>query len=243
MDKLLILDKDGTLVAPKSGSEFVQHPEDQELLPGVKEAIERYHSEGWAIVVASNQGGCAWQKVHPKDVKVGQHIRCINSKLYLGKVSKNGRGLAGDRSLISVSEGGLYLFMDDEQAEVRWKSEEEAIAEMRYLMELLPEIQYCFFCPDFEGEDCYWLDGPNDCIPLNSDGCSLWRGTFRKPYPGMINAAIALCSPIWKPWDFDEYGNLLDGKVLMVGDRAEDEGAAKAAGVRFISAEDWRAGE
>lgn len=57
MDKLLILDKDGTLVAPKSGNTFVQSPEDQQLLPGVKQAIERYQSEGWVIVVASNQGG------------------------------------------------------------------------------------------------------------------------------------------------------------------------------------------
>ena len=46
MEKLLILDKDGTLVRPKSGNEFVQHPEDQELLPGVVEAIARYAANG-----------------------------------------------------------------------------------------------------------------------------------------------------------------------------------------------------
>lgn len=54
---LLILDKDHTLVVPKSGGTFVQHPEDQELIPGVAETIARYRDEGWTIVIASNQGG------------------------------------------------------------------------------------------------------------------------------------------------------------------------------------------
>lgn len=39
MSKLLILDKDGTLVTPASGKKFVHHPEDQVVLPGVHEAI------------------------------------------------------------------------------------------------------------------------------------------------------------------------------------------------------------
>jgi D-glycero-D-manno-heptose 1,7-bisphosphate phosphatase len=57
--KLLICDKDGTLTTTKSGETFVQHPEDQELLPGVAQTIARYRAEGWAIAIASNQGGVA----------------------------------------------------------------------------------------------------------------------------------------------------------------------------------------
>ena len=59
MDKLLILDKDGTLVKPKSGNTFVQHSKDQELIPGVAETIERYHNDGWITAIASNQDGVA----------------------------------------------------------------------------------------------------------------------------------------------------------------------------------------
>lgn len=59
MTKLLILDKDGTLVRPKSGQTFVQSPEDQELIEGVQEAIARYVGDGWQIAIASNQGGVA----------------------------------------------------------------------------------------------------------------------------------------------------------------------------------------
>ncbi|NEZ68303.1 HAD-IIIA family hydrolase [Leptolyngbyaceae cyanobacterium CCMR0082] len=57
MDRILILDKDGTLVKPKSGQKFVQHPEDQEVLPGVYEAIQRYMLQGYKIGIATNQGG------------------------------------------------------------------------------------------------------------------------------------------------------------------------------------------
>lgn len=59
MPKLLILDKDGTLTQPKSGERFVQSPEDQELIPGVAEALGRYRADGWMMAIASNQGGVA----------------------------------------------------------------------------------------------------------------------------------------------------------------------------------------
>jgi D-glycero-D-manno-heptose 1,7-bisphosphate phosphatase len=57
--KLLVLDKDGTLIRPRSGQRFVQHPQDQELLPGVAEAIAQYAVKGWKMAIASNQGGVA----------------------------------------------------------------------------------------------------------------------------------------------------------------------------------------
>jgi D-glycero-D-manno-heptose 1,7-bisphosphate phosphatase len=57
--KLAIFDKDGTLVTPKSGEKFVQHPEDQMLLPGVAEGIAAMAADGWVMAIASNQGGVA----------------------------------------------------------------------------------------------------------------------------------------------------------------------------------------
>lgn len=57
--KACILDKDGTLVTPKSGEAFVQSPEDQVLLPGVADAIAQLKSEGFVLAIASNQGGVA----------------------------------------------------------------------------------------------------------------------------------------------------------------------------------------
>lgn len=61
--KLLILDKDGTLVKPISGGSFVQSPCDQELLSGVANTLARYQHSGWQMAIASNQGGVAsWHK-------------------------------------------------------------------------------------------------------------------------------------------------------------------------------------
>lgn len=57
--KLAIFDKDGTLTTTKSGAKFVQHPEDQVLLPGVAEGIAALAADGWAIAITSNQGGVA----------------------------------------------------------------------------------------------------------------------------------------------------------------------------------------
>lgn len=167
MARLLLLDKDGTLVRPKSGGEFVQSPEDQELLPGVEGAIADYVADGYTLVIVSNQGGVA----------------------------------AGHKTL------------------------ESAIAEMRYCMELLPEISGALFCPDFEGEECWLLldNEGRECITSN-------RQNFRKPHPGMLNLAI-------RNW----FGISADkSEALMVGDRPEDEQAAIAAGVRFVWADEWR---
>lgn len=56
---LLLLDKDGTLVRPKSGAKFVNDPIDQEPLPGVVATLDAYCAAGWDLVIVSNQGGVA----------------------------------------------------------------------------------------------------------------------------------------------------------------------------------------
>jgi D-glycero-D-manno-heptose 1,7-bisphosphate phosphatase len=57
--RLCILEKDGTIVVPKSGHQFVQFPKDQILLPGVKERIAEMKADDYTFVVCSNQGGIA----------------------------------------------------------------------------------------------------------------------------------------------------------------------------------------
>lgn len=172
---LVILDKDGTLVKPKSGGTFVQSPDDQELLPGVAERIAELKASGHTIVVASNQGGIA----------------------------------------------------------AKHKTLEATVAEMQYLMELLPEIRTCYFCPDFEGKICYcvWRD---DELGFQSESVRITMSliridSFRKPGAGMLQVAT-----IKHGW----FGS--NDKVTMIGDRPEDEQAALAANVPFQWADDWR---
>lgn len=55
--KILLLDKDGTLVKPASGAKFTNQPWDQVALPGVHSAIARFVADGYEPVIVSNQGG------------------------------------------------------------------------------------------------------------------------------------------------------------------------------------------
>lgn len=108
------------------------------------------------------------------------------------------------------------------------KSLESAIAEQRVTIDLLPQLECIYFCPDFEGLQairCHYTDGNWRWLERENHGF----GGFRKPSSGMLNLAIDDC--ISRPKE-----------VLMVGDRAEDEQAAAAAGVPFMWAETWRTG-
>lgn len=175
--KLLILDKDGTLVRPVSGEKFVQHPHDQELIPDVAEALARYAADGWAMAIASNQGGVA----------------------------------AGHKTL------------------------DDAIAEMRFCLRLLVNAGYdskdmiAYFCPD-AGDVCGIVKGATDYFPYRERDHHLKVSSYRKPSPGMIEAAIMEHKPMFS--DFES--------VLFVGDRPEDKQAAANAGVQFMWASDWR---
>lgn len=55
MNKILFLDLDGTCRRTKSGETFINDPYDQELIPGVEDAIARYHD--YKIIGVTNQGG------------------------------------------------------------------------------------------------------------------------------------------------------------------------------------------
>lgn len=197
---LLLLDKDGTLIQPSSGERFVQHPQDQELMPGVAEAIAHYAAEGWNLAILSNQGGVT----------------------------------AGHKSL------------------------DDAIEEMAFCLELLPQIDFGLFCPDFKGKECWkvWRKQP-DFIgdkPFAAIRAITWAveddrwvadtshpfltpdqvvGLCRKPNPGMVLMAQ------------HEYASATKTEItlpetLMVGDRPEDQQAAQAAGVRFEWAGQWQ---
>lgn len=58
MKKLLIIDKDQTLVRSRLGGDnFVQKPWDQVSIPNMAYKLNKLHQDGWKIVIASNQGG------------------------------------------------------------------------------------------------------------------------------------------------------------------------------------------
>jgi len=58
--KALILDLDGTVRRSKSGKQFIEGPEDMELMPGILKLIWRYRLANYLVFGVSNQGGVAW---------------------------------------------------------------------------------------------------------------------------------------------------------------------------------------
>lgn len=74
------------------------------------------------------------------------------------------------------------------------------------------------------------LDRIVSCTHAPDAGCCC-----RKPKPGLIDEAIAWLRA--SGWHYDPTRS----SCLMVGDRLEDEGAAKVAGIPFQWAADWRA--
>lgn len=123
----------------------------------------------------------------------------------------------------------IVIISNQGGVEKGYKSIESCLLEMEYCLELFPEIKECFFCPDFDGDHCrqVWrgdsiLHTPR-VFPTMELGL---QGLFRKPNPGMLLLAHYLYGPV--------------EDLLYVGDRAEDEAAAKAAGIPFMWAEEWR---
>lgn len=114
------------------------------------------------------------------------------------------------------------------------KTLEECMKEQQYTLNIFPEIQMIQACPDFEGEQLISTERGVHSIVARSDfphpnyPNDLLYPNFRKPESGMVMRAIDSCGLI----DANE--------VWMVGDRLEDEGCARNAGINFCHAEIWR---
>ena len=56
---LVLLDLDGTVRRSKSGATFINDPEDQELIPGVMDAMQAVSNAGHNMIAITNQRGVA----------------------------------------------------------------------------------------------------------------------------------------------------------------------------------------
>lgn len=136
-----------------------------------------------------------------------------------------------DRALTHYHKQGWRIIAISNQGGVAAgkKTLEDAIAEQRYTLELFPQITAIYFCPDFEGRHCWLVPRGHDAKPIHIAQWALkFIGTFRKPQPGMLSAAIKTDG------DLDR-----KSEYWYVGDRPEDEEAAMRAGVNFMPADIW----
>lgn len=109
------------------------------------------------------------------------------------------------------------------------KSLEDCIREQHYTLHLCPWLSQICFCPDW-GETCWDVFKSGLVFPVEESSAKIHaelKGTYRKPQPGMLLRVM------------QQYG-VAPEDCVYVGDRAEDEQAAVAAGVRFMWADAWR---
>lgn len=76
--RALILDKDGTICRSKSGKDFVNSADDQELIPGVRETLTHFRElyPKVPFLIASNQGGVAFGQI-----TMQQASDCVNAAI------------------------------------------------------------------------------------------------------------------------------------------------------------------
>jgi D-glycero-D-manno-heptose 1,7-bisphosphate phosphatase len=107
------------------------------------------------------------------------------------------------------------------------KTLKNCLLEQWQTLELLPQMNAIYFCPDMAGACCYWV---------NKDSCdrleNIMSINYRKPNPGILYQAIYHLHG-WIPTSALK-------EFLFVGDRAEDEQCAKNANIPFMWANDWR---
>lgn len=142
-------------------------------------------------------------KQHPKDVKVmeGAHKAVTHFAdkgwLVIG-ISNQGGVAAGHKTLDATCE------------------------EFDYTLELFRGLSAIYFCPDFEGYWCYWIDREDAGREYRDYGIN-----FRKPSPGIVHKLLY------------ETGAKAEN-CWLVGDRPEDEQAAANAMANFCPASIWR---
>ena len=106
-----------------------------------------------------------------------------------------------------------------------YKSIEDAIAEMQYTLELLPQLNSIYFCPDFDGLTS-WKITTTETLEIKQFNSNEYV-SFRKPGAGMVNLAVG-------SYQIEKRDS------WYIGDRPEDEQCATAAGISYMDADIWR---
>lgn len=147
--------------------------------------------------------------------------------------------------MIGISnQGGCSAI--NETTNKPYKTVEQTIEEMFYTLDLLPQLEAIYFCPDFQGRYCYKVNKQGSVMFDNTENMILaptdWgddykhilseEASFRKPGAGMIKLAA-------KEFEID-----LSASWWMTGDRPQDDQqCAVNAGITFVDAVAWRNGD
>jgi len=164
------------------------------------------------------------------ETKSGKPFPKLGDQRLIPGVKERISALALTGSIIAVTSNQAGI-------EKGYKSLEDAIAEFQELMQLLPEVSACYFCPNFSGSKCFYVNKEGRVVAVHEQ----WKkysdliGRFRKPNPGMLLLAIE--HELWTSMLGQRKPN--KDVACYTGDRPEDERAAYLADVPYQHVTDW----
>ena len=150
-------------------------------------------------------------KQHPQDVKVMD---------------------GADRAIAHFVRLGWHIIGISNQAGIAagHKSIDATCQELEFTLDLFPDLQEIYFCPDFDGKQLFVVSKDDVLLEVGFLEEQL-EGTYRKPNPGMIQYVLT---------GIEDEGKTVS-EAWMIGDRPQDdEQCAINAGINFCPADVWR---
>ncbi|MDX2214875.1 MAG: HAD hydrolase-like protein [Oculatellaceae cyanobacterium bins.114] len=128
-----------------------------------------------------------------------------------------------DTALRAYKENWIVVgITNDAGVAAGYKSLQECIEEQQYTLQLVPELQEIYVCPDFDGRRCLRVTRHR----IDNHSQTRWFRQYCKPHPGLLKLAMVR-------------HNHLPEDCLYIGDRPEDQEAARRAEVPFQWAWSW----
>lgn len=153
MSKIAVLQKK-SLIKTKSGAESPVSPDDQELIEGVKEAIDNLRLNGFELSIVSDESMCDPRPCPIEAVKVGSYY--VEGGEYFKIIGSltSAVGTTFDLDQIRYSDQD-YIFTRGGELNICYKTIPEAAAEMKTALKLTG-IFRGVFCPDLKGEKIFY---------------------------------------------------------------------------------------
>lgn len=218
---LIICDVDGTLRQTKSGRDFPLDAQDWQWIPGRLERLQAFHEQGIALATASNQANVCYAAFQDEIIRLNPNWQRKNyatedevtrsfGALFL-PLQEQGTPV---RLFLSIWDERLRRLLTPSSREV-WGQVSNPMQGTMNLPVYLVEAGRIAVRMTREFTDFYGIMAEVSAHP-----------TWRKPESGMIDTAR----------QNETWGR---AETLMVGDRPEDEQAARNAGVDFLWADDF----
>ncbi|MEH2392726.1 MAG: HAD hydrolase-like protein [Nostoc sp.] len=175
-------------------------------------------------------------------------IRCGKTGKYIEWPQGQKPMLGADKAIEHFAARNWQIIGISNQAAIAagYKILEATIVEMQFTLQLFPQLQEIFFCPDFEGRKCIMVSREKTikCSLDSEEGYELVGNlkeiNFRKPEDGMLRAAIEKYSRINIESFLESCKVDPEYDCWMIGDRKEDKKAAASLGINYLDAEIWR---